>query len=263
MQTSSAGFEPQEAQYVRLEVVSATNETQYVRIVDISVWATETPTPLSTELGAWGHTVDFPLVPVGVFIDPISGKVISFSSYAHDSFGQDVTDHSTLTATWDPKSHVISQRHVRKTDHDMFCPGMAFDVNGRMIISGGETADKVSIYNPTKDDWTSVASMNIPRGYQGSVTCANGDIFIVGGSWGPKGLDLGDRLGETYDPEENEWTLLKGINSSDISTTEDWEGEYRADNHVWLMGWKNNTIFHAGPAQTDALDHSEQRWRSI
>ena len=244
-----AGFEPQLAQYLRLEVTSATNGTEYIRIVDISVWATDVPTTSSLGLGEWGPTVNFPLVPVGVFIDPIGGKVISFSSYAHDSFGQGVTDHTTLTATWDPTTYTMSQRHVRETNHDMFCPGMAFDVNGRMVISGGETADKVSIYDPTKDEWTSVASMKIARGYQGSITCANGKIFIVGGSWGPVGLDFGDRNGEIYDPAKDTWTKFNDIKSEHIQTHEDWEGDYRADNHVWLMGWRNNSIFQAGPSK--------------
>ncbi|KAL8709806.1 MAG: hypothetical protein Q9225_007395 [Loekoesia sp. 1 TL-2023] len=183
-----AGFEPQLAQYLRLEATSATNGTEYIRIVDIS---------------EWGLTVNFPLVPVGVFIDPIGGKVISFSLYAHDRFGQGLTDYITLTATWDPTTYAISQRHIRETNHDMFCPGMVFDVNGRMVILGGETADKVSIYDPTKDEWTSVAPMKTARGYQGSITCATGKIFIVGGSWGPVGLDFGDRNGEIYDPEKD------------------------------------------------------------
>ena len=221
--------------------------------MDIGVWATDiptdVPTPSSLGLGEWGPTVNFPLVPVGVFIDPIGGKVISFSSYAHDSFGQGVTDHTTLTATWDPTTHAVSQRHVRVTNHDMFCPGMAFDVNGRMIISGGETADKVSIYDPTEDEWTNVAPMAIARGYQGSVTCANGQVFVVGGSWGPVGLDFGDRNGEIYDPEKNTWTKFNNIRSEGIQTHEDWEGDYRADNHVWLMGWRNNSIFQAGPSK--------------
>ena len=244
-----AVFEPQAAQFVKLEAVSATQGTQYIRIVDISIWATNSLAPSSSGLGKWGPTVDFPLVPVGVFIDPIGGKVISFSSYAHDRFGQGVTDHSTLTATWDPTTQKISHRQVRKTNHDMFCPGMSFDVFGRMIISGGESADKVSIYDPLRDDWTSVAEMKIPRGYQGSATCADGHIFIIGGSWGPVGLDFGDRYGETYDIVRDKWTLLDGCPSDPIETTEDWEGQYRADNHVWLMGWKNNSIFHAGPSK--------------
>ncbi|KAL8776889.1 MAG: hypothetical protein Q9213_008091 [Squamulea squamosa] len=249
VQDKFAGFEPQLAKYVRLEVTSATNKTEYVRIVDIGIWATDVTTPSSLGLGEWGSTVNFPLVPVGVFIDPIGGKVISFSSYAHDRFGQGITDHTTLTATWDPTIYTVSQRHVQKTSHDMFCPGMAFDVNGRMIISGGETADKVSIYDPSKDAWTSVAPMEIARGYQGSITCANGKIFIVGGSWGPVGLDFGGRNGEIYDPKKNTWMKFNDIKSEDIQTHEDWEGDYRADNHVWLMGWRNNSIFQAGPSK--------------
>ncbi|KAI9656914.1 MAG: hypothetical protein M1831_004462 [Alyxoria varia] len=249
VQDKFAMLEPQSAQFVRLEAISATNGTEFIRVMDISVWATSSPTPSSRGLGKWGATVDFPLVPVGVFIDPISGKVISFSSYAHDHFGQGPTDHTTLTATWNPTTETISHRQVRKTYHDMFCPGMAFDVNGRMIISGGESADRVSIYNPTNDDWISVKGMNIPRGYQGSTTCANGDIFVIGGSWGPVGHDFGDRFGETYDPEADKWTWLEQCTSGDIETTEDWEKDYRADNHVWLMAWQNNSVFHAGPSK--------------
>ncbi|KAK4696205.1 galactose oxidase, partial [Lecanoromycetidae sp. Uapishka_2] len=242
-------FEPQEAQYVRLEAISATQGTQFTRIVRIGVWATNSPTPSSVGLGKWGPTVDFPLVPVGVFIDPIGGKVISFSSYAHDSFSQGLTDHTTLTATWDPTTQTISHRQVRKTDHDMFCPGMTFDVNGRMIISGGESADRVSIYNATDDDWYKLKEMKIARGYQGSTILANGHIFVIGGSWGPVGIDFGDRNGEVYDPVADEWDLLDDCESKDIETTQDWEGEYRADNHVWLMAWQNNSIFHAGPSK--------------
>ena len=140
-----ATFEPQPAQYIRLEAISATNGTQSIRVVSIGVWAINSFTPSSPGLGKWGATVDFPLLPVGVFIDPLGGKVISFSSFAHDNFGQGVTDHTTLTATWDPTTKTVSHRQVRETHHDMFCPGMAFDVNGRMIISGGESADRVSI----------------------------------------------------------------------------------------------------------------------
>ena len=244
-----ATFEPRPAQFVRLEANSATNGTRFIRIVSIDVWATSSPTPLLRGLGKWGPTIDFPLVPVGVFIDPLGGKVISFSSYAHDSFGQGVSDHTTYTATWDPTTETISHRHVQETHHDMFCPGMAFDVNGRMIISGGESADKVSIYDPIKDDWISVQEMRIARGYQGAATCANGHIFVIGGSWGPVGIDFGNRMGELYDPAANKWTLLNEVRSEDIATTMDWEGDYRSDNHVWLMGWKNNSMFHAGPSK--------------
>lgn len=92
-------FEPRQARFVRLQATSATNAAQFIRIVDLGVWADDSFTPPPQGLDRWGPTIDFPLVPVGVFIDPISGKVISFSSYLHDTFSQGGTDHTTLTAT--------------------------------------------------------------------------------------------------------------------------------------------------------------------
>ena len=41
----------------------------------------------------------------------------------------------------------ISYRQIQKIDHDIFCLGMSFDVNGRMIISEEKFANKVNIYN--------------------------------------------------------------------------------------------------------------------
>ena len=234
---------------MRLQATSAINGTQFISVANLSVWSTDSVAPQSHELGRWGPTIDYPLVPVGVFIDPSSGKVISFSSYAHDTFAQDNTDRTTLTATWDPNNQSVSQRQVRETDHDMFCPGMSFDVDGRMVISGGETAFKTSIYDPVQDDWKIAAGMKIARGYQGSTTCADGRIFVIGGSWAPDTNERGNRTGEIYDPATDEWKLLDGCPAGPIETTEDWEGSYRADNHVWLQGWKNNSVFHVGPSK--------------
>lgn len=244
-------FEPQQARFVRLQAISGTNATQFISIVDLGVWATDSFTPPPRGLGRWGPTIDFPLVPVGVFVDPIFGKVISFSSFQHDNFGQRNTDGTTLTATWNRTTGIVSQRRVQKTNHDMFCPGMSFDTNGRMVITGGESAERTSIYNSTSDDWISAPNMNIPRGYQGSTTCADGRIFVTGGSWGPIESEWGNRNGEIYDPDPktNNWTLLDGCPAEPIQTTEDWQKEYRADNHVWLLGWKNNSVFHAGPSK--------------
>ena len=243
-------FEPRLAQFVRLQAISAGQNAEYISVANLSIWSTESFTPPPRQLGIWGATIDFPLVPVGVFIDPLSGKLVSFSSFAHDRFGQESSNKVTLTSTWDPTTELVSQRKIEHTKHDMFCPGTAFDVNGRMVISGGEKDSfRTSIYNPMNDTWIAAGHMKKLRGYQGSTTTSDGQIFVIGGSWAPDGTDVGGRTGEIYDPETNKWTLLKGCPADPIETTEDWEGKYRADNHVWLQGWKNNTIFHAGPAK--------------
>lgn len=243
-------FEPIQAQYIRLDAYAATMNKDFVSVKNISVWSTDVLTTEERGLGRWGATIDFPLVPVGVFIDPLSGRVISFSSYQHDNFGQDNSNRTTLTSTWEPNTYMVSQRGVRHIDHDMFCPGMSFDVGGRMIITGGATAHRSSIYDPEKDDWKKAADLQIARGYQGSITSADGRIFVIGGSWAPDNpRQAGGRNGEIYDPKTDQTTLLKGCPAKPIET-DDWEGSLRADNHVWLMGWKNNSIFHAGPAKS-------------
>jgi galactose oxidase len=209
-------------------------------------------------LGKWGPTIEFPIVPVGAFVDPLSGNVITFSSNEHRGFGNANPNGVTFTATWDFASKkVVSQARVDKTEHDMFCPGMAFDVNGRMVITGGKTQKKTSVYDPKsvlQEPWKRLAQMTRSRGYHGSTTASNGNIFVIGGSWSLQNANTGGRDGEMYDPTSDKWSPLGNCHGKDIQMTEDWEdiklhSSYRSDNHVWLLGWKNNTIFHAGPAK--------------
>ena len=242
---------------MRLQAITASRGTQFIRIADLGVYASAASTapPPQPSLGIWGPTVNFPIVPVGVFIDPVSGNVVSFSTFTKDTFsGNGGKDGTTWTATWNRTSGIVSPALVNTLNHDMFCPGMAFDVNGNMVITGGKSASKTSFYNSADGTWRSAGDMGIARGYQGSTTVGDGRIFVIGGSWagGPEGK----RNGEIYDPKTNKWSPLTGCpvkslpsNQSPVSIlTNDWNGEYRGDNHVWLLSWKNNSIFHAGPS---------------
>ncbi|RYF11334.1 MAG: hypothetical protein EOO77_19605 [Oxalobacteraceae bacterium] len=101
----------------------------------------------------------------------------------------------------------VSQRTVTNTNHDMFCPGISSLADGRIVISGGENAEAVSIYDPAKNDFTRAADMKIARGYQTSATLSDGRIFTIGGSFTGA---LGGKTGEVYDPMKNKWTLLQG-----------------------------------------------------
>lgn len=243
-----AVFEPKQVQFVRLQA-SATIATQSISIVNLDVWVNKTFTETSPSLGRWGPTIDFPLVPVGVFVDPIFGNVITFSSHNHDGIDNPAFAGTTFTATWNRTSGIVSEMRVKNTEHDMFCPGMSFDVNGRMIVTGGQSSDKTSIYNSTSGNWIKGPEMNTPRGYQGSTTCANGHVFVIGGSW--SGGPAGNRNGEIYDPNPKttkNWTSLDGCRAEPIQT-DDWDKGYRADNHVWLLGWKKNSVFQAGPSK--------------
>ncbi|KAI9775230.1 MAG: hypothetical protein M1839_001348 [Geoglossum umbratile] len=242
-------FEPQPAQYVRFQATSAVDGKPFISIEDFSVWADDQFIPSPPGLGKWGPAINFPLVPVAVFANPTSSEVIAFSSFLRDNYSQDRTNHSTLISTWSRTGRTITESVVA-TEHDMFCPGTAYDVDGRMVITGGVSDKRTTIYDPNTGKWSNASQMNIGRGYQGSTTFGDGRIFVIGGSWAPPGAaNLGNKTGEIYDRKADKWTKIDDCLAKPLQTTEDWDLDYRSDNHIWLFGWKDNSIFHAGPAK--------------
>jgi galactose oxidase len=83
----------------------------------------------------------------------------------------------TQTVTFNPTSGAVSAMTVSNTNHDMFCPGMSTLGSGAIVVTGGNTAEKTSIYMPGQG-WASGPDMNIPRGYQGQTTLSNGEVRL-------------------------------------------------------------------------------------
>ena len=203
-------------------------------------------TPSPKTMGAWGYTIDFPIVPVAAAVVFDSGKILTWSSYKANQFsGSGGLAGLTATATYDPSDQTVSQRFVAETKHDMFCPGLAIDFKGRPVVNGGNSQDKTSIYDTVTDQWIIGAPMQKPRGYQASATLSNGRVFTIGGSWSG---GRGGKDGEYYDPTTNTTVGLPGCDVTKM-LTDDKQGVYRSDNHGWLFGWKNGYIFQAGPSK--------------
>ncbi|KAK1566380.1 uncharacterized protein LY79DRAFT_594966 [Colletotrichum navitas] len=151
---------------------------------------------------------------------------------------------------YDVSTGAISHRTITNTHHDMFCPGISQLEDGRIIISGGSGAEVTSIYDPVTNNFTRGPDLKLPRGYQTTCTLSTGEVFTIGGAYS------GNRVaknGEVYDPITNTWTYLPGADVSPIVTTN--SGGYEGD-HAWLFGWKNGSIFQAGPSKN-------QHWYSI
>lgn len=169
---------------------------------------------------------------------------MTFASYRVSTFSIGASGN-TYTATYDPATGSVSERNVVNTAHDMFCPGMSVDGNGRAVVTGGDTASKTSIYDPLTDSWSIGATMNIARGYQASTTLSDGRIFTIGGSWSG---GYGGKNGEIYNSTANTWSLLSGCPVAPMLTN-DAGGIFRQDNHGWLFGWKTGSVFQAGPSK--------------
>lgn len=189
----------------------------------------------------WAAPKTLPIVPVAAANLP-NGRVLVWSSFDRFNFGGD--GGQTYTAIFNPANGTSTEKLVTNTAHDMFCPGIANLPDGRILVNGGSSNQKTSIYNPTTNAWTAAALMVRGRGYQGAVTLSNGGVFTVGGSWSG---NIGDKDGETWQSATG-WRLNSAI-WDDYILTGDAAGIYRSDNHAWLFAGANGRVFHAGPSK--------------
>ncbi|WP_239117578.1 discoidin domain-containing protein [Paractinoplanes ferrugineus] len=198
--------------------------------------------------GTWSAPVGFPLIPVAAAVLP-NGKVLTWSASWNDDYVGGTG--RTLTATYDPATGVVTQREVTETGHDMFCPGISVLPDGRIMVTGGNDAAVTSIYNPGTDAWTNGPDMTTPRGYQSSVTLGDGRVFTIGGSWsgGTGGYNANRKNGEVWSATAG-WTSLPGADVVPMLTADpSGNGDYRKDNHAWLIAWSGNKVLQAGPSK--------------
>ena len=239
-----ANFETVLARYVRLTAITEVYGNPWTSLAEINIFqSTTNPVPFQGT-GRWGPTINFPTIPVAAMLDPTTGQVTIWSSYKYDDFNGSPQDR-VYTAIWDPATNIVTARLVDNTDHDMFCPGISLDGNGQVVVTGGNSAQKTSFYDFPSGEWAAGPDMNVARGYQASAVCSDGRVFTIGGSWsGPSDIL---KNGEIYSPSANTWTMLPNAAVKPMLTN-DPAGYYRADNHAWLFGWKNGTLFQGGPS---------------
>ena len=201
--------------------------------------------------GAWSETFQSPIVPVAAALLP-SGQLLMWSSDDVSTFETDIgtAPSTTLTAFFDPSTGNVSQLMNSGVAADMFCPGIAYLPDGRLLINGGSDSFHTALFDPfsnTNGGWADDAPMNIARGYNSSVTLSNGDVFTIGGSWAGS---AGPKDGELWSPG-NGWQLT-GISDSAImgnDLVDQAQGftEF-SDAHAWLFAMPNGRVFQAGPS---------------
>ncbi|KAJ5938689.1 hypothetical protein N7466_001823 [Penicillium verhagenii] len=242
-----AAFNPTAARYVKLVAETPAKDPDYPQwrdpamIVNLGIYATDYTLAIEPGKGAWGPTLDLPVIPVGAAQER-NGEIILWSAWADDQFFAS-PGGKTLTTTWSPKAKSIKQTVVANTQHDMFCPGMSMDFDGNIVVSGGGDAGRTSIFNGS--GWESGPDMRMPRGYHATTTLSDGRIFAIGGSW--SGGNKAEKNGEVYNPHKGKWYTRSGARVNDMLTN-DRLGRWRADNHAWLFGWKDGSVLQAGPS---------------
>ncbi|WP_185783612.1 galactose oxidase-like domain-containing protein, partial [Croceivirga lutea] len=205
--------------------------------------------------GSWGNPITFGIVPVAVANLP-DGRLLTWSSQFRNTFTTSGNGF-TYSQYFDPfggingTGAIDGPEFTINTNHDMFCPGINNLADGRILSAGGTSSEKTSIFDWRTGLWEVADTMNIPRGYQGNVTLADGSVFTVGGSW--SGGAWTNRDAEVW-TEAAGWRLMNNIKGDDFYTSNDLLGDsqstlYRADNHIWLWPAPDGSLFHAGPSE--------------
>lgn len=251
LQIRTSLFMARNARFVKIVVLTEASGNQWASAAEIDVVSAPAdaaaPSTNPFDFGSWGPTIDLPLVPVAIALLWGNFDVLMWSSYKDRAFLQ-VAGGQTVTAIYSPIRKTITQRTISNTDHDMFCPGTSMDLNGNIIVTGGKSNARTSIYDSRSDSWTRSTDMNIGRAYQSQCTLSDGRIFVIGGSW--SGDPNKEKNGEIYDPNTRTWRNLPRCSVLPMLTKERNGGRfYRSDNHAWLFSWKQGSVFQAGPSQ--------------
>lgn len=244
-----AVFKPEIAQCVKLIARSEApprkssdtkhNETR-TSIVDTAIYAAGYTTPVNPSIG----TLSLLIVSIAGAHAAVNHNdhqnTVLWSAWSDVQFFASLGG-ATFTTTWDPVKEEIVQANCANNNHDMFCPGISMDFDSRVIVPGGADSDKTSVSNGT--GWKRGRSMKLRRGYYSIITLSDERIFAIGGSW--SGGNKNPKDGEIYDPRKQSWKILCNTKGNYIKTN---DKPLRADNHTWLFGWTNGSIFHAGPS---------------
>ncbi|KAL8961081.1 MAG: hypothetical protein Q9193_002311 [Seirophora villosa] len=134
------------ARYLRLTALTeAGNRGPWAAAAEIQPLIQSTySAPAPESQGQWGETIDFPLVPVAVALVPSTSEVLVWSAWNADKYGDG--NGRTVTATYTPSTGIVTQSIVTNTRHDMFCPGISISKSGLIVVSGGNNAEKTSVY---------------------------------------------------------------------------------------------------------------------
>jgi galactose oxidase len=203
----------------------------------------------------WTGVISLPVTPIAVANLP-NGNLLMWSAFAPYSYEGDIGTAAgqTYTGVFNPTTQTSTDVLVTATGADMFCPGTAVLTDGRVLVNGGSSSPKTSIYSPATSAWSASGEMNIPRGYEADTvlsygTLTNGvlagvEVLTLGGSWSGA---LGGKTGEIWNSSTGVWTEMPGVPATNVIGP-DPQGVYRGDNHLWMFAQSKGYVFQAGPS---------------
>jgi len=218
------------------------------------LWSLATPAQQVLP-SSWTPVISLPVTPIAIANLP-NGNLLMWSAFEPYTYEGDIgaAAGQTYTGVFNPTTQQSTDVLVTNTGADMFCPGTAVLPDGRVLVNGGSSSPKTSIYSLATNSWSISGEMNLPRGYEADTllstgTLSNGvlsgfQVLTLGGSWSG---GEGNKSGEVWNSSTGSWTVLSGVPETNI-VGPDPQGIYRGDNHLWMFAQSGGYVFQAGPS---------------
>ncbi len=222
------------------------------------LWSLAAPTEQVLP-SSWTPVISLPVTPIAIANLP-NGNLLMWSAFEPYAYEGDIGTAAgqTYTGVFNPTTETSTDVLVTNTGADMFCPGTAVLPDGRVLVNGGSSSPKTSIFSPSANtnggSWSISGEMNLPRGYEADTllsygTLSNGvlsgvQVLTLGGSWSG---GEGNKSAEVWNSTTGAWTVLSGVPETNI-VGPDPQGIYRGDNHAWMFAQSGGYVFHAGPS---------------
>lgn len=167
-------------------VASGPNNASDTPIPDIPSSAPPTPAPYASgqPMGKWSALHDWPQVAINLTLLP-DGKVLSWANEAVDDHRAGMSGRVYIADIRNDGAPA-SFTAVHNTTTNLFCSGMTFLPDGRLLVAGGETSDytgsaHANIFDFRNYTWQRIANMNRGRWYPTTTSLASGEVLVLGG----------------------------------------------------------------------------------
>lgn len=86
-------------------------------------------------------------------IEVTTGRLLVWSSWLPSDF-HGTNGQTTITASFDLTTKLVSEAVITNVGHDMFCEGLSVDFSGKIIAVGGNSDYATSLYDSESNSWT-------------------------------------------------------------------------------------------------------------
>ncbi len=137
--------------------------------------------------GSWSAVIPWaPHIPASAAMLP-DGRLLTFASNQRTTFPDG--PQFTYAAVWDPATGLFTE--INNGRHDMFCGGLSFLQDGRLLVNGGNgingTTAFASLFDWRTNEWVPAQTMADGRWYNTSIALPNGEVLTAGGNGGSNG----------------------------------------------------------------------------